>query len=150
MKIPDRNTLGLNFSVEIFAHWSRTCACGDVDLETRAFTMLQRPPAAVTPHSIFLSRRHCATSARLINLRDLILLRRSIVVSLCYCRVSTDLQQGGMESQIRVLKTYCEQNNISPVEFFTDEGISGTKSSRPALDKMMAAVNNDEISSVIV
>jgi DNA invertase Pin-like site-specific DNA recombinase len=68
----------------------------------------------------------------------------------CYCRVSTDLQQGGMESQIRVLKTYCEQNNISPVEFFTDEGISGTKSSRPALDRMMTAVANDEISSVIV
>lgn len=68
----------------------------------------------------------------------------------CYCRVSTDLQQGGMESQIRVLKSYCEQNNISDVEFYTDEGISGTKSSRPALDRMMTAVDRDEISSVVV
>jgi DNA invertase Pin-like site-specific DNA recombinase len=68
----------------------------------------------------------------------------------CYCRVSTDLQQGGMESQIRVLKTYCEQNQITDVEFYTDEGISGTKSSRPALDRMMAAVERDEISSVVV
>lgn len=68
----------------------------------------------------------------------------------CYCRVSTELQTGGMESQIRVLKTYCEQNNITEVEFYTDEGISGTKSSRPALDRMMSAVEKDEISSVVV
>lgn len=67
-----------------------------------------------------------------------------------YCRVSTDMQQGGMESQVRVLKTYCEQNNIKNVEFYTDEGISGTKSSRPALDKMMVSVENNEVSTVIV
>lgn len=68
----------------------------------------------------------------------------------CYARVSTTDQATGMESQVRVLKTYCEQNNIKEVEFFTDEGISGTKSSRPALDRMMAAVESDEISSVVV
>jgi DNA invertase Pin-like site-specific DNA recombinase len=59
-------------------------------------------------------------------------------------------QATGMESQVRVLKTYCEQNNISNVEFFCDEGVSGTKSSRPALDRMMTAVENDEVSTVIV
>jgi DNA invertase Pin-like site-specific DNA recombinase len=68
----------------------------------------------------------------------------------CYARVSTVDQSTGMESQVRVLKQYCEQNNISDVEFFTDEGVSGTKSSRPALDRMMAAVEQDEISSVVV
>ena len=68
----------------------------------------------------------------------------------CYCRVSTEMQTGGMESQVRVLKTYCEQNGITNMEFFTDEGISGTKSSRPALDRMMAAVERDEISACIV
>lgn len=68
----------------------------------------------------------------------------------CYCRVSTLDQATGMESQVRVLKQYCEQNNITDVEFFTDEGVSGTKSSRPALDRLMAAVEKDEISSVVV
>jgi DNA invertase Pin-like site-specific DNA recombinase len=68
----------------------------------------------------------------------------------CYARVSTNDQATGMESQVRVLKTYCEQNGIKEVEFFTDEGISGTKSSRPALDRMMSAVEADEISSVVV
>jgi DNA invertase Pin-like site-specific DNA recombinase len=68
----------------------------------------------------------------------------------CYARVSTDMQQGGMESQVRVLKKYCEQNEITNAEFFTDEGISGTKSSRPALDRMMAAVEAGEVSQVVV
>ncbi len=68
----------------------------------------------------------------------------------CYARVSTQDQSTGMESQIRVLKTYCEQNGYTNAEFFTDEGISGTKSSRPALDRMMEAVHKDEISSVVV
>ena len=67
-----------------------------------------------------------------------------------YCRVSTSDQSSGMESQIRVLKQYFEQNKIENVEFFTDEGVSGTKSSRPALDRMMSAIENDEISSVVV
>lgn len=68
----------------------------------------------------------------------------------CYARVSTQDQTTGMESQIRVLKTYCEQNGYKNAEFFTDEGISGTKSSRSALDRMMEAVDKDEISSVVV
>jgi DNA invertase Pin-like site-specific DNA recombinase len=68
----------------------------------------------------------------------------------CYARVSTMDKSTELESQVRVLKTYCEQNQIENVEFFTDEGISGTKSSRAALDRMMAAVESDEISIVVV
>ncbi len=67
-----------------------------------------------------------------------------------YLRVSTTEQTGGMESQERVLRQYCEQNGITNVEFFSDHGISGTKSSRPALDRMMAGVESGEIGTVIV
>jgi DNA invertase Pin-like site-specific DNA recombinase len=59
-------------------------------------------------------------------------------------------QSTGLESQVRVLKQYCEQNSIEGAELFTDEGISGTKSNRPGLDRLMTAVENDEISSVVV
>jgi DNA invertase Pin-like site-specific DNA recombinase len=65
-----------------------------------------------------------------------------------YCRVST--QDQSTESQVRYLKQYFEQNGLHGVEFYIDEGISGTKASRPALDRMMMAVQNDEISSVVV
>lgn len=67
-----------------------------------------------------------------------------------YARVSTDQQSTGLESQVRILKDYCEKNGITNYEIFMDEGISGTKSSRPALDRMMSAVNNGEVSSVVV
>lgn len=68
----------------------------------------------------------------------------------CYARTSTIEQATGLESQVRVLRSYCEQNGITNVEFYTDSGISGTKASRPSLDRMMAAVENDEVSSVVV
>ncbi len=68
----------------------------------------------------------------------------------CYARTSTIEQATGLESQVRVLRSYCEQNGITNVEFYTDGGISGTKASRPSLDRMMAAVENGEISSVVV
>jgi len=67
-----------------------------------------------------------------------------------YARVSTDQQVGGMESQVRVLRLYCEQNGITNFEFYSDEGISGTKASRPALDRMMDDVRKGEISCVVV
>jgi DNA invertase Pin-like site-specific DNA recombinase len=67
-----------------------------------------------------------------------------------YGRVSTDQQTGGLESQLRALKEYCAMNKIVDYEIFTDEGISGTKSSRPALDRMMAAIRNGECSCLVV
>ncbi len=59
-------------------------------------------------------------------------------------------QATGLESQMRVLRAYCESNDLTSFEFFTDEGISGTKASRPGLDRLMAAVESGEISSVVV
>ena len=67
-----------------------------------------------------------------------------------YARVSTDQQSTGLESQVRILRDYCAKNDIANYELFTDEGISGTKSSRPALDRMMAAITNKEVGSVVV
>lgn len=67
-----------------------------------------------------------------------------------YARVSTDQQQNGLDAQIRALRIYCEQNKIDNYELFADENQSGTKVSRPALDRMMAAVENNEIDTVIV
>jgi DNA invertase Pin-like site-specific DNA recombinase len=67
-----------------------------------------------------------------------------------YGRVSTDQQSTGLEAQVRALQDYCKLNAIEHYELFTDENQSGTKSSRPGLDRMMAAVKNDEASCVVV
>jgi len=67
-----------------------------------------------------------------------------------YGRVSTDMQKNGLESQIRALKLFCEQNNLKHYELFTDEAISGAKISRPALNRMMDAIDRGEASQVVV
>ncbi|MBL7555125.1 MAG: recombinase family protein [Bdellovibrionaceae bacterium] len=67
-----------------------------------------------------------------------------------YARVSTMDQNLGLESQVRALKEYCRLNNIENYEVFFDEGISGTKSSRPSLDRLMTLVKNNQVECVIV
>ena len=61
-----------------------------------------------------------------------------------YGRVSTDQQSTGLEAQTRALTDYCRLNSIENFELFTDENQSGTKASRPALDRMMARVKTYE------
>ena len=68
----------------------------------------------------------------------------------CYARVSSHDQATGLESQIRALRVFCEQNGVTNWELFADEGISGVKASRPSLDRMMKAVENGEIETVVV
>lgn len=70
--------------------------------------------------------------------------------SACYARVSTAEQAKGLDSQIFALRNFCEQNKITDWELFADENQSGTKASRPSLDRMMAAVEKGEIENVIV
>lgn len=67
-----------------------------------------------------------------------------------YARVSTDQQSTGLEAQVRALKEYCTRNGITEYEIFADENQSGTKASRPSLDRMMNAVKNDEATCVVV
>lgn len=67
-----------------------------------------------------------------------------------YARVSTADQKTGLESQIRALRIFCEQNKIENYELFADENQSGTKASRPGLDRLMKAVENGEIETVVV
>ena len=67
-----------------------------------------------------------------------------------YCRVSTGMQQTGLESQVRALREYCHRFNINNFVIFEDENQSGTKKSRPALDNMMKRVRAGECEKVIV
>ena len=55
-----------------------------------------------------------------------------------------------LEAQSRALTDYCRLNKIENYELFADEEISGTKSSRPALDRMMAVIKTGEADCVVV
>ena len=67
-----------------------------------------------------------------------------------YMRVSTDRQEGGLESQERALLEYCRNHGIEEPLKFSDFGISGAKKSRPGLDSMMDTVRQGETKQVLV
>lgn len=65
-----------------------------------------------------------------------------------YLRVSTNDQN--VDSQKFALLDYCSKQGLQNYEMFVDQGISGAKESRPALNEMMARVEKQECSQVIV
>lgn len=67
-----------------------------------------------------------------------------------YVRVSTGNQISGLESQVRALRDYCTRNSITDYVIYEDENQSGTKQSRPALDRMMKDARDGFIGKVIV
>jgi DNA invertase Pin-like site-specific DNA recombinase len=71
-------------------------------------------------------------------------------ITALYLRVSTvDKQHSGLESQRLALENYCKANNIKNYQFYSDK-ISGSKTSRPALDQMISDCKSGKIENVIV
>lgn len=66
-----------------------------------------------------------------------------------YVRTSTDRQTTGLEAQQLALETYAQANRLGLYRVFSDEGISGAKSSRPSLNALMESVRRGEVSTVI-
>ena len=72
----------------------------------------------------------------------------------CYCRLSDDDANDGtsvsIETQITIHKQYCEQNNIQIIDFYCDDGYTGTNFERPAFKRMMNDVKSHRVNTVIV
>lgn len=65
-----------------------------------------------------------------------------------YARCSTVHQDVGL--QLDALRRLAETRGWSPVEVYVDEGVSGAKDSRPALDRMMADARAGKLDVVAV
>jgi DNA invertase Pin-like site-specific DNA recombinase len=66
-----------------------------------------------------------------------------------YGRVSTSLKQSP-EMQVRELREYCKNRGWKVSGEFVDSGISGTKDSRPQLDRLMADAHRRRFDIVAV
>jgi DNA invertase Pin-like site-specific DNA recombinase len=75
--------------------------------------------------------------------------RMSKLVAL-YVRTSTDRQDKGLESQVRALEAYCQARSIGDYRVFSDSGVSGTKSKRPGLDKLLMECEIGNVERIIV
>ena len=66
-----------------------------------------------------------------------------------YARFSTDMQrEESIDAQFRAIKEYCSRNKICLINFFKDEGISGTTDNRPAFQEMIKKA--EEVDYIIV
>jgi len=65
-----------------------------------------------------------------------------------YSRVST--QDQSVDMQLSDLRRYCEQRGLEIYKEYCDEGVSGTKDRRPALDELMADARKLKFSALVV
>jgi DNA invertase Pin-like site-specific DNA recombinase len=66
-----------------------------------------------------------------------------------YARVSTNHGQDP-ELQLRELREYAASRGWKIVQEYTDQGISGSKDSRPALDRLMSDAHQRKLDAVLV
>ena len=67
-----------------------------------------------------------------------------------YARVSTNGHGQDPEMQLRDLREYADRRGWMVVEEYIDHGVSGTKASRPALNRLMADAQRRKIDTVLV
>lgn len=70
-----------------------------------------------------------------------------------YCRVSTEAQadQFGIEVQKELIMSYCAKHDMQVSEWYIDEGESGAKENRPALDNLLfGEIKNPPVTAVVV
>jgi len=65
-----------------------------------------------------------------------------------YVRVSTK-EQTTLNQELK-LKEYCERNDLEVYKVYRDEGVSGSKTSRPELNKLLEDMRNKEFDCVVV
>ena len=65
-----------------------------------------------------------------------------------YCRVSTSEQNASM--QVEELRAYCSRREWEIAEEFIDAGVSGSKESRPALNRLLADAKRRKFDAVLV
>lgn len=65
-----------------------------------------------------------------------------------YTRVSTNDQS--VEMQTQDLKRYCDQRGFEVFKEYSDQGVSGTKDKRPALDELVSDAKKRKFDAVLV
>jgi len=74
--------------------------------------------------------------------------------AIAYLRVSTENQVGedkyGLDAQRNDITAYAAKNDITIIDWFVDEGVSGGKLDRPELNKIMSGELPEGVTSVVV
>lgn len=75
-------------------------------------------------------------------------------ITALYCRLSQEDERLGeslsIENQRMMLEAYARQNHFTNISCFVDDGYSGVDFQRPGFQKMLEAIESDQVSTVIV
>jgi site-specific DNA recombinase len=71
---------------------------------------------------------------------------RNVVI---YARVSTDQQEGGIDTQINSCNEYIQRNSLTLARIFIDEAMSGTTDDRKAFKELKIYLKNNEVDIVV-
>ena len=75
-------------------------------------------------------------------------------ITALYCRLSRDDELQGdsnsIKNQKNILQKYAEDNGFGNIQFFVDDGWSGTNFDRPDFQRMIAEVDAGNVATIIV
>ena len=75
-------------------------------------------------------------------------------ITALYCRLSRDDELQGDSNSIinqkKILSTYAKQNGFLNIQYFVDDGFSGTNFQRPDFQRMIAEVEQNHVGKIIV
>ena len=81
-------------------------------------------------------------------------LKQQLRITALYCRLSRDDELSGESMSIQTQKTmlerYAKEHGFSNIEWFIDDGYSGTNFNRPDFQRMLAMVEDDKVAVVCV
>lgn len=70
-----------------------------------------------------------------------------------YCRLSVEDQNlqesGSIQTQKIMLTDYCRQSGINVVDYYIDDGVSGTTFDRPGFRQMVSDIEAGKINTVV-
>ena len=69
-----------------------------------------------------------------------------------YVRVSTDEQRDNgysIDSQLRMIKDYCEKNNYDIVDIYNDAGYSGKDLMRSEMQRLLQDIKSKKIDKLV-
>ena len=75
-------------------------------------------------------------------------------ITALYCRLSRDDELQGDSNSIKnqktILQKYAEDNGFGNIQFFVDDGWSGTNFDRPDFQRMIAEVDAGNVATIMV
>ena len=80
--------------------------------------------------------------------------KQSEKITALYCRLSRDDELQGDSNSIvnqkSILEKYAKDNGFKNIQFFVDDGFSGTNFNRPAWTELQGLIDEDKIGAIIV